>query len=399
MIFGEIFYAGFLSITLIIYWLVPANLRISIIAISGMIFYGYYAGIWLVLLAFITGCSWLFLFHLFPIQTEKVTFIEPKAAPQRFWFLAIILLFVFILGYFKYGNFIQGIFTNQPKEITVVPLAISFFTFEFIHLAAERAKAKLNYISYSAYFAFIFFFPTMIAGPIKRYNQFDSQLHESKLTATDFLEGLFRILIGMVKKIVIADNLNTLIQEIGSPEKTNNLFLLSGTVFIYGFRIYLDFSGYSDIAVGSARLFGIRVPENFNYPYLRTNITEFWRHWHISLYTWLVDYVYIPLGGSRVAVSRNLLNILITMFVSGLWHGAAWNFILWGVWHGILLVIHKLFVDRIKPLIKNDITQSYFYLGCSYILTMSAVWFGWSLFMWKIPEVIHYYNLLWKAIA
>jgi alginate O-acetyltransferase complex protein AlgI len=238
----------------------------------------------------------------------------------------------------------------------------------------------------------------MIAGPIKRYENFSENITEKTINSNDILEGLFRIILGFVKKIVIADNMNTLIEEIGNPSKTQNVILLSGAVFLYGFRIYFDFSGYSDIAIGSSRLFGIIVPENFHFPYLRKNITDFWRHWHISLYSWLVDYVYIPLGGSRVQFLSILLNILITMLISGIWHGAAWNFVLWGIWHGTLLVIHKVYVDKVKPFIKQDVLNSKLYAGCSYFLTMASVWFGWSMFMWSINDLLIYWNAIIRQI-
>ena len=233
----------------------------------------------------------------------------------------------------------------------------------------------------------------MIAGPIKRYGQFTEKLQTAEINSSNLLEGLFRILLGLFKKIVLADNLNTLIQEAGTPEKSHNVLLLTGAVIMYGFRIYWDFSGYSDIAIGSARLFGIKVPENFLHPYRQTNISSFWRHWHISLYTWLIDYVFIPLGGSRVPFLRVLLNIMIVMLVSGIWHGAAWNFVLWGVWHGILLVTHRIYTDKIKPGLNTRFVNSAAAKSLSYVLTMTAVWFGWLLFMWPLRDVSQYLKL------
>jgi len=420
MIFGEIFYATFLILSLFIYWTVDSKLRVAVIAASGVAFYAYYANYWVLLLVGITLVSWATLLWS-PLQVAVGNGTAASSAPlqnnchsnalaiafhektqsdfsQRLA-LATIPIFICILGYFKYGGFIRSIFTGGEVQPVIVPLAISFFTFEFIHVAYEKYKGNLEKVSLLDYFSFIFFFPTMIAGPIKRYGQFSQQLEAATLTAKDFLEGLFRIILGLAKKVVIADNLNTYIQEIGSPEKTQNPVLLSGAIFLYGFRIYMDFSGYSDIAIGSARLFGIKVPENFNYPYLQTNITAFWRHWHISLYTWLVDYVYIPLGGSRAGFSRALLNVLITMVISGIWHGAAWNFILWGLWHGILLVIHKIYTDSVKPNIKPDVLQGKYYQLLSYLLTMAAVWFGWCLFMWPLADVSRYLQLLVRAVT
>jgi alginate O-acetyltransferase complex protein AlgI len=238
----------------------------------------------------------------------------------------------------------------------------------------------------------------MVAGPIKRYGQFDEQLQQAQFSANHMLEGFFRIVIGLFKKMVIADNLSTIIQEIGSPDKTRSVVMLSVAVFLYGFRIYFDFSGYSDIAIGSARLFGIRVPENFLHPYRQSNISAFWRSWHVSLYSWLIDYVFIPLGGSRAGFFRALANIMIVMLVSGLWHGAAWNFVLWGFWHGMLLVIHKIYAEKIKPALDLKLLSGRGALAASYTLTMAGVWFGWLLFMWPLHDGANYMKLAYNSL-
>lgn len=392
MVFGEVFYALFLILSIAIYWFVGRNQRTIVIAISGVLFYGYYAGSWLFWLGLLTVGSWFVLFGLDSFIPQRLN--EERPQIKKILCLILIPIFVLFLGYFKYGSFISSIFTTSDLRSVAGPLAISFFTFEFIQIAAEKFKGNIERIGFTEYVAFIFFFPTMIAGPIKKYEKFDKQLIEAKIDSRDILEGLFRIILGLVKKIFLADNLNTLIQEVGSPEKTQNIILLSGAIFLYGLRIYLDFSGYSDIAIGSSRLFGFRVPENFNLPYIRTNIAEFWRHWHISLYVWLVDYIYIPLGGSRVNFVRRLLNITITMLISGIWHGAAWNFIYWGLWHGSLLATHRVYVDKVKPQINPIITKSKPYIAFSYLLTMASVWFGWGLFMWSFNDFVHYWQLV-----
>ncbi len=257
------------------------------------------------------------------------------------------LLFLII---FKYWNFFTGLFfasgSTNPLSWSgaFLPLGISFFTFEFIHYAVDRYRGKTDAGTFSEYMAFILFFPTMVAGPIKRYQDFLPKLqHPSKEWQKDFRTGLTRILAGLAKKFAIADFLTAFTNHLNYADIAQaQRWVLPIWLLAYGMKIYFDFSAYSDIAIGSARLFGIKVPENFDWPYLRTNIAEFWKHWHISLYRWLVDYVFIPLGGSRTAPSRIYLNILITMFLSGLWHGAAMNFIVWGLWHGMLLCVHRL---------------------------------------------------------
>ncbi|HEY0867763.1 MAG TPA: MBOAT family O-acyltransferase, partial [Fimbriimonas sp.] len=195
---------------------------------------------------------------------------------------------------------------------------------------------------------------------------------------------------GLFKKAFLADNLNTIINEIGRPDAQSNRMLLTLAVVLYGFRILLDFAGYSDIAIGSARLFGIKVPENFLYPYRQRNIADFWRHWHVSLSSWLTDYVFISVGGSRYGIKNTLRNLMLVMVVSGFWHGAAWNFVLWGIWHGILLTSHRMYKEFVYPKLPSAATHSFAANAISYVVTMVAVWFGWLLFMWPMDEVMIY---------
>jgi len=260
--------------------------------------------------------------------------------------IAQTLLFLFV---FKYWNFLTGLVFAPAERNPVhwsgafLPLGISFFTFEFIHYAVDRYRGKTEAGSFAEYLAFILFFPTMVAGPIKRYQDFRPKLlSPSRAWSEDWQQGITRILSGLAKKFAIADFLTCLTDHLNRADIAQaKRWVLPIWLLAFGFKIYFDFSAYSDIAIGSARLFGIKVPENFDWPYLRTNIAEFWKHWHMSLYRWLVDYVFVPLGGSRVAQPRIYLNILITMFLSGLWHGAGLNFIVWGLWHGMLLVVHR----------------------------------------------------------
>src|SRR3954452_6236548 len=257
---------------------------------------------------------------------------------------ALLLLLVF-----KYWNFLTGLFfAAHQNPLTwsgaFLPLGISFFTFEFIHYAVDRYRGVTPAGKFGECLAFILFFPTMVAGPIKRYQDFRPKLESPSLVwDQDWEIGITRILVGLAKKFLIADLLTAFTNHLNHADIAQaQRWVLPIWLLAYGMKIYFDFSAYSDIAIGSARLFGIKVPENFDWPYLRTNIAEFWKHWHISLYRWLVDYVFIPLGGSRTAPSRIYLNILITMLLSGIWHGAAMNFIVWGLWHGMLLCVHRL---------------------------------------------------------
>jgi len=256
---------------------------------------------------------------------------------------------ILFLVVFKYWNFLTGLLFapmgRNPLHWSgaFLPLGISFFTFEFIHYAFDRYRGTTPPGKFGQYLAFILFFPTMVAGPIKRYQDFLPKLAQPSLAwQMDWQQGLTRILSGLAKKFVVADLLTAFTNHLNRHDISQaRRWVLPLWLLAYGMKIYADFSAYSDIAIGSARLFGIRVPENFDWPYLRTNIAEFWRHWHMSLYRWLVDYVFIPLGGSRTSPPRVYVNVLITMFLSGLWHGAGLNFIVWGLWHGMLLAVHR----------------------------------------------------------
>jgi alginate O-acetyltransferase complex protein AlgI len=266
------------------------------------------------------------------------------------WCLFGIVQAVLILVAFKYVEFF-GRFWNDvaPKGAQIVhvmhawlPLGISFFTFEFIHFAADVYAGKIERRPYGTYAAFIFFFPTMVAGPIKRYGEFEPELEHARFDASLFTQGLTRILAGLVKKQLIADTFTLWSDKLNTDALWHAPSLtIAGWVLAYGMKIYFDFSGYSDIAIGSGYLFGIRIPENFDWPYASKSITEFWRRGHISLGRWIFDYVYKPLGGSRGSRARTAVNLLVAFAVSGLWHGAAYNFVAWGLWHGVMMVVHR----------------------------------------------------------
>jgi alginate O-acetyltransferase complex protein AlgI len=293
------------------------------------------------------------------------------------------------LAVFKYWNYLTGLFgslrSSNPWHWSgaFLPLGISFFTFEFIHYAVDRYRGKTSDGAASEYLAFIMFFPTMVAGPIKRYEDFLPKLRAADATLIDVQSGITRILVGLVKKLAIADLMTAYTNHLNAADiAAADRRVLPLWLLAYGVKIYFDFSGYSDIAIGSARLFGIRVPENFDWPYFRTNISQFWRNWHISLSAWLLDYVFIPLGGSHVVRYRIYTNLLVTMFVSGVWHGAGTNFIVWGLWHGTLLAGHRMWRDLCGPpqaSAAGDIAAG--------ILTFLLVNLGWAFFCMDLPTV------------
>jgi alginate O-acetyltransferase complex protein AlgI len=298
---------------------------------------------------------------------------------------------------FKYWNFLTGLAFPHANPLAwhsaFLPLGISFFTFEFIHYAVDRYRGTTVAGSFGQYLSFILFFPTMVAGPIKRYQDFLPKLTQPSLAWDEDWEiGITRILTGLAKKFALADFLTAFTNHLNQADIAQaQRWVLPVWLLAYGFKIYFDFSAYSDIAIGSARLFGIRVPENFDWPYLRRNIADFWQHWHMSLYRWLVDYIFIPLGGSRTAPPRVYLNVLITMFLSGLWHGAGLNFVVWGLWHGTLLVGHRLW-SRWRAAHHVPAIPGAAWL--SWAFTFALVNLGWAFFCMDLPTAVFFFKRL-----
>jgi alginate O-acetyltransferase complex protein AlgI len=307
---------------------------------------------------------------------------------------ALVILFVF-----KYWNFaVQLVMPHgRAPEWTwqgaFLPLGISFFTFEFIHYAVDRHQGRAERGTFTEYLSFILFFPTMVAGPIKRFQDFMVTLRDpSTAVGGDFFHGITRILVGLAKKLAIADVLTALTDHLNSNDVANApRWVLLVWLFAYGIKIYVDFSAYSDIAIGSARLFGLVVKENFDWPYFQPNIAEFWKHWHISLYRWLVDYLFIPLGGSRMMVPLVVRNILLTMLISGLWHGASLNFVAWGLYHGGLLVGHRLWNMRRGPAEHSDPRWR---VWLNTLGTYIMVNLGWGLFCMDLPTTLLFFRRL-----
>lgn len=257
-----------------------------------------------------------------------------------------------------------------------LPIGISFYTFQTmsytIDVYRNDAEVQKDFIAFGAYVAL---FPQLVAGPVVRYKTVAGQLKKRSENVDLFCNGIFRFITGLGKKVLIANQMGMLWEEIASMD-TGRLATATAWlgVVAFTFEIYFDFSGYSDMAIGLGAMFGFTFPENFNYPYESKSITEFWRRWHISLGTWFREYVYIPLGGNRKGAGRQFINIAIVWLLTGLWHGAYWNFVLWGVYYGILLVLEKLLWKRLFAKLPSIIRHIY---------TMAAVIFGWAIFAWQ----------------
>lgn len=346
MLFSSIpFLYYFLPLVLAVYFLTPARFRNAVLLLASLIFYawGEPKYVLLMLASILSGYG----FGLLQEQNRG------KKGAKLVCGLSVAVSLSFLL-YFKYADFFLENFNaatglGVPLLRIALPIGISFYTFQIISYTVDVYRgepAQKNLIHLAAYVAM---FPQLIAGPIVRYSDIAQQLeHRSHSTALA-AEGVRRFLIGLGKKILIANQLGELCSVFRASDEKSVLFYWLYAV-AFALHIYFDFSGYSDMAIGLGKVFGFHFLENFNYPYISASITEFWRRWHMSLGTWFRDYVYIPLGGNRVGRARQLLNILVVWMLTGFWHGAAWNFVVWGLMFAVLLIMEKLWL--LKPLSK-----------------------------------------------
>jgi D-alanyl-lipoteichoic acid acyltransferase DltB (MBOAT superfamily) len=335
MLFNSIDFAIFLPIVFILYWLLNRNLKLQnlLIVIASYVFYGWWDWRFLSLIVFSSIVD-----YTVGIALEK----SENKRKRRLLLMTSILVNIGFLGFFKYFNFFTESFTDAfsflgykftSQSLSIIlPVGISFYTFQTLSYSIDVYRRKMKPTRDAiAFFAFVSFFPQLVAGPIERATNLLPQFYaKRKFDYTKAVDGVRQILWGLFKKIVIADNAAVFANDIFSNYADYNGSTLVLGAFFFAFQIYGDFSGYSDIAIGTARLFGVDLMRNFAYPYFSRDIAEFWRRWHISLSTWFRDYVYIPLGGSRVAKPVVIRNIFIIFIVSGFWHGANWTFIVWG---------------------------------------------------------------------
>ncbi|MCI7559103.1 MAG: MBOAT family protein [Clostridium sp.] len=363
MVFTSInFLYCFLPTVLILYFIVPKKYKNLLLLISSLLFYFYGEPKYIILMIIEIVLAYF-----------EARLIEKYKSKEIFIFS--IFIHVLLLCIFKYTNFlitnINGIFNTNISLLNIVlPIGISFYTFQIISYLVdvykEKVKAQKNFISLATY---VSLFPQLIAGPIVRYETINDELDNRKQTFNDFSSGISRFIIGLSKKVLIANVLGELCNIfILSNEKTVLFYWIYG--ISYSLQIYFDFSAYSDMAIGLGRMFGFHFMENFDYPYISKSITEFWRRWHISLSSWFKDYVYIPLGGSREGTFKLIRNILIVWLLTGLWHGSEWTFILWGMFIGILLVIEKLLLNKYIEKLPSIVRRIYtlFIIMISFII-------------------------------
>lgn len=368
MVFSGItFLYYFLPLFFVIYFIVPERLRNGILLAFSLLFYAWGEPCYVYLM-----CILIFVGYAGGILIERYR-DEPKG---KIFLAFTLVIIVAALGFFKYADFLLvnlSRFTGIKITLLKValPIGISFYSFQLISYVVDvykdRIKAQKNMI---IFFSYVSMFPQLIAGPIVRYKDIEKELQKRQITLAKIRQGITRFVIGLGKKTIFANELYGLMDIIEKAEDKSLLlvWVYAATVCLY---VYYDFSGYSDMAIGIGRILGFTFPENFNYPFISGSITEFWRRWHITLGAWFRDYVYFPMGGSRVSTPKLLVNLLTVWLLTGLWHGAAWQFVVWGVFFGILLILEKTVL--LKYLNKTHILKHIYVL---FVLALSFVMFN-----------------------
>lgn len=390
----------FLTISITIFYLLPSKFRsVFLILASGIFIATYNFGL-IFFLIFYIGLNYLFLILL--------THISKNNLKKILLALAIIVDLSILIGskylLFLLNNLNQVFLwlhhSPLPVQINIIaPIGISFFTFRAIGLLIDTYHQNHSKIPFFKFILFITFFPTFLSGPIDRFSNFSNSIlsRPTNFSFSIFFQGAGRILLGLFKKVVIANNIATLINPV-----YNNIFSYSGldliiTAYLFSFQLYFDFSGYSDMAIGMGKILGFSVPENFNLPYFATSIKEFWQRWHISLSSWFRDYLYIPLGGNRRGFIRQIINFLVVFTITGLWHGASWNFLIWGLVHGLMQVINLLYtkfltvlspINNISPKIKKIF---------GILITFNFVNFSWIFFRTQsFKDALYFFSHLFS---
>lgn len=380
MVFNSLEFLIFLPCVFLLYHIMPRRLRTPLMLLASYLFYAFHEPRLVFLLLFSTALSYL---------CARMISLSRGKAWRKIWLAAAVVGCLGLLVFFKYFNFlmraagsIAGLFGGDfsfSLDI-LLPAGISFYTFQTLSYVIDVYRGKLdpekNFFVYALY---VSFFPQLVAGPIERPDALIPQLKaEQRLSADDLEVGLIMILTGMFKKVCVADMLAIHVNKIfNAPEKASGVLVAAGSV-LFAFQILCDFSGYSDIAVGCARLFGIKLTKNFDAPYSSASVREFWGRWHISLSSWLRDYIYIPLGGSRCRKPRQMFNILLVFLISGLWHGAAYTFIIWGLFHAVWQIGERLTAPLRDNIWKERAPRVRHALEVA--VTFCAVCFSWIIF-------------------
>lgn len=388
MVFSSLlFLFRFLPVMLAVYYGAPKRLRNGVLFLGSLIFYGWGEPVFILLLLFSTGADYvhgLLVWH-FRRQGRK--------GAARNVLISSVCINLGLLGFFKYWDFFARTANaclggGLPVLELSLPVGISFYTFQTMSYTIDIYRGEETpQKSFLAFGAYVSMFPQLIAGPIVRYGFLAGQLRERRESLTDFSYGVRRFVCGLGKKVLIANQCGALWEELSRlPVGEQTIVLAWIGLLAFGLQIYFDFSGYSDMAIGLGAMLGFRFPENFCYPYTAESITDFWRRWHITLGTWFREYVYIPLGGNRRRRVSWIRNILIVWLLTGIWHGAAMNYLLWGLYFGVLLFLEKLVLKKYLEKCPSALKRCY---------AMSLVFLGWVLFAHEdLSAALHYYKLL-----
>lgn len=374
MVFSSLFFLFvFLPGVLLLYYISPWRVRNLLLFAASLVFYAWGEPVYIVLMLLSTVTDYVF---------GRLLERPGASASKRKWIVASSLfLNLAVLGFFKYADFLVANLNawfglNVPQTELPLPIGISFYTFQsmsyIIDIYRKKAKAQRNWIDFAT---FVALFPQLVAGPIVHYASIAEQLRHRTVTTEKFAEGVRRFITGLAKKVLLANNIGLLWNEVSSSGMDALPTALAWLgIIAFALQIYFDFSGYSDMAIGLGLMFGFRFNENFNKPYAAVSITDFWRRWHISLGTWFRDYLYIPLGGNRRGLGTQLRNIMIVWALTGLWHGASWNFMLWGVYFGVIMMLEKLFVLRLLEKTHRSVRHLY---------ALLLILVGWVLFVFE----------------
>lgn len=373
MIFSSIFFIfAFLPVVLAVYYLVPFKAKNLVLLLASLIFYAWGEPVYVILMILSIAIN-----YVSGLELESFMLAGEMRKAKVACIVTAVINFA-ILGFYKYYGFvIENLNAILPFDIPykelALPIGISFYTFQTMSYVIDvyrgKVKAQHNPVTFGAY---VSMFPQLIAGPIVRYSDVEKQLQKRSMSREKFGEGVMWFLQGLGKKVLLANNMGAFYESIVALDVSQTSVLTAWIgCFAYTMQIYFDFGGYSDMAIGLGKMLGFDFIKNFDYPYISKSITEFWRRWHISLSSWFKEYVYIPLGGNRGGTAKAIRNLMIVWALTGLWHGAAWNFIFWGIYYGIILCIEKY-------ILKGGLERLPGFL--QHIYTMFLVMLGWVLF-------------------
>lgn len=407
MVFSSLtFLFAFLVITLILYYIVPKKLKNVVILVSGLLFYAWGEPIYVLAMILSTFIDYT--------AGRVIDKNDDKPRVRTVCLIVSLVMNLGLLGIFKYSDFLIGSFNSwfgleiQNPFVTAynaclggltgkidslpLPIGISFFTFQSMSYTIDLYRRKIKVQKNAASFmAFVTLFPQIVAGPIVRYEDVQNEIDERSITEDMLGSGISRFITGLGKKVLIADNIGMLWTTVKAMEYSE---LSAATAWLgilaFTFQIYFDFSGYSDMAIGLGKMMGFNFPENFDYPYMSKSISEFWRRWHMTLGGWFKSYVYFPLGGSRKGTARTVINLLIVWTITGVWHGASWNFMLWGTYFGVLIVLEKLFLGKWLEKIPSVF---------SWLYTFVLVVFGWIMFDGVAPGTVDFGDMFGQVFT